>query len=88
MWINLIAQKKESPYFPIELSSVVKIWEQTGKMPHLLTKISSKFNKEIDNIVKNLATAIEPIVIMAVWAIVWTIIMAVMLPFFNMVNVI
>jgi type II secretory pathway component PulF len=25
---------------------------------------------------------------MAVWAIVWTIIMAVMLPFFNMVNVI
>jgi type II secretory pathway component PulF len=25
---------------------------------------------------------------MAVWAIVWTIIMAIMLPFFNMVNVI
>ena len=88
MWINLIAEKKESPYFPIELSSVVKIWEQTGKMPNLLTKISLKFNKEIDNIVKNLATAIEPIVIMAVWWIVWTIIMAVMLPFFNMVNVI
>ena len=57
-------------------------------MPNLLTKISLKFNKEIDNIVKNLATAIEPIVIMAVWWIVWTIIMAVMLPFFNMVNVI
>jgi type II secretory pathway component PulF len=35
-------------------------------MPHLLSKISLKFNKEIDNIVKNLATAIEPIVIMAV----------------------
>jgi len=35
-------------------------------MPELLTKISIKFNKEIDNIVKNLATAIEPIVIMAV----------------------
>ena len=88
MWINLIAEKKESPYFPIELSSIVKIWEQTGNMPNLLTKISLKFNKEIDNIVKNLATAIEPIVIMAVWWIVWTIIMAVMLPFFNMVNVI
>jgi len=88
MWINLIAEKKESPYFPIELSSVVKIWEQTGKMPSLLTKISLKFNKEIDNVVKNLSTAIEPIVIMFVWAIVWTIIMAVMLPFFNMANVI
>lgn len=88
MWINLISSKKESPYFPIELSSIVKIWEQTWKMPNLLTKISIKFNKEIDNIVKNLSTAIEPLVIMWVWAIVWTIIMAVMLPFFNMVNVI
>ncbi len=88
MWIDLISTWKESPYFPIELSSVIKIWEQTGKMPELLSKISIKFNKEIDNIVKNLATAIEPIVIMAVWWIVWTIIMAVMLPFFNMVNVI
>lgn len=88
MWINLIASGKESPYFPIELSSIIKIWEQTWKMPHLLGKISKKFNKEIDVTVKNLATAIEPIVIVAVWAIVGTIIMAVMLPFFNMVNVI
>lgn len=88
MWINLIATWKESNYFPIDLSSIIKIWEQTGKMPSLLAKISIKFNKEIDNTVKNLATAIEPIVIIAVWLIVWTIIMAVMLPFFNMVNVI
>jgi len=88
MGINLIASGKESPYFPIDLSSVIKIWEQTGKMPSLLAKISLKFNKEIDNTVKNLATAIEPIVIIGVWLIVGTIIMAVMLPFFNMVNVI
>jgi len=88
MWINLITQNKESPYFPIELSSVVKIWEQTGKMPFLLTKISKKYNKEIDILVKNLSTAIEPLVIIWVGSIVWTIIMAVMLPFFNMVNVI
>jgi type II secretory pathway component PulF len=35
-------------------------------MPELLSRISLKFNKEIDNLIKNLATAIEPIVIMAV----------------------
>ncbi len=88
MWIDLIASGKESSYFPIELSSVVKIGEQTGKMPSLLQKISIRFNKDIDTTVKNLATAIEPVVIVAVWLIVGTIIMAVMLPFFNMVNVI
>jgi len=88
MWINEITSWKENPYFPIELSSIVKIWEQTWKLPELLLKISNKFKKEIDNIVKNLATAIEPLVIVIVWVIVWVLIMAIMLPFFNMVNVI
>ena len=88
MWINEISKWKEDFYFPIELSSVVKIWEQTWKLPELLQKISKKFNKEIDNITKNMATAIEPVVIIVVWIIVWTLIMAIMLPFFNMVNVV
>ena len=88
MWIEDIANNKENFLFPIELSSVVKIWEQTWKLSHLLLKISAKYNKEIDNIVKNLATAIEPLVIVWVWLIIWTLIMAIMLPFFNMVNVI
>ena len=88
MWIKLLTTWKESEYFPLELSSLVKIWEQTGKLPSLLGKISVRYNKEIDNIVKNLATAIEPIVIVWVWWIVWTMIMAILLPFFNMVNVV
>jgi len=88
MWIKEITSWKENPYFPVELSSIVKIWEQTWRLPELLLKISNKFKKEIDNIVKNLATAIEPLVIVIVWIIVWILIMAIMLPFFNMVNVI
>jgi len=88
MWINEIKSWKANFYFPIELSSIVKIWEQTWKLPSLLEKVGKKFNKEIDNITKNLATAIEPVVIILVWIIVWTLIMAIMLPFFNMVNVI
>jgi type II secretory pathway component PulF len=39
-------------------------------------------------LVKNMQAAIEPIVIVVVWLIIWTLIMAIMLPFFNMVNVI
>jgi len=88
MWINDIQSWKENFLFPIELASVVKIWEETWTMAKLLMKISIKMNKEIDDIVKNMQTAIEPIVIIWVWLIVWTIIMAIMLPFFNMVNVI
>lgn len=88
MGVGEITSGKQNPYFPIALSSVVKIWEQTGKMPSLLIKVSVQFNKEIDDIVKNIQTAIEPMVIIWVWGIIWTLIMAIMLPFFNMVNVI
>ena len=88
MWIDEIQSGKENFLFPIELSSVVKIWEETWKLSSLLTKISIKYSKQIDELVKNMQTAIEPIVIVVVWWIIWTLIMAIMLPFFNMVNVI
>lgn len=88
MWIDEIQTWKQNFLFPIELASVIKIWEETGKLSELLTKISIKYNKEIDDLVKNMQTAIEPIVIVVVWWIIWTLIMAIMLPFFNMVNVI
>lgn len=88
MWINEIQSWKENFLFPIELASVIKIWEETWNMANLLIKISIKMNKEIDSIVKNIQTAIEPLVIVIVWWIIWTLIMAIMLPFFNMVNVI
>lgn len=88
LWIDNIKTSIKNNIFPIELASIVKIWEQTWKLPELLLKISDKYNKEIDIVVKNLSTAIEPIVIVVVWAIIGTLIMAIMLPFFNMVNVI
>ncbi len=88
MWINEIQSWKENILFPIELASVVKIWEETWNLSNLLIKYSIKANKEIDEIVKNIQTAIEPLVIVWVGWIIWTLIMAIMLPFFNMVNVI
>ena len=88
MWINEIPSWTENSLFPIELASIIKIWEETWKLAYLLTKISKKYTKEIDEIIKNMQTAIEPIVIIVVWWIIWTLIMAIMLPFFNMVNVI
>ena len=88
MWIDEIQTWKENFLYPIELASVVKIWEETWKLAPLLRKISLKYTKQIDELVKWMQTAIEPLVIVIVWWIIWTLIMAIMLPFFNMVNVI
>lgn len=88
MGIEDIQSKKQNDYFPIELSSIVRIGEQTGKLSELLINISKKFERELDVLVKNIQTAIEPLVIIFVWGIIGVIIMAILLPFFNMVNVI
>lgn len=86
--IQLLRQSKQDPHFPLELSSIVKIWEQTGNLPPLLLRISQKFNTEIENITKGLSTAIEPIVIIVVGWVIGTLVVAIILPFFNMAQII
>lgn len=95
MWADLIAWKNlKSKWkdrikaFPIELITAVKIWEQTWTLSKMLYKSSTRYTKEIDNLIKNLSTMLEPVIIVLIWWIVWTIIMAIMLPFLNIANVI
>jgi type IV pilus assembly protein PilC len=54
----------------------------------MLEKSARRYNREIDSLVKNMSSMLEPIVIVGVGGIVGTIVMAIMLPFFNMVNVV
>jgi type IV pilus assembly protein PilC len=74
--------------FPIELSTAVKVGEQTGILAKMLEKSARRYNRDIDALVKNLSSMLEPLVIVVVGGIVGTIVMAIMLPFFNMVNVV
>lgn len=49
--------------FPTILIQMVKIGEQTGKLDESLTKISQYFERELDQAVKALTAAIEPLVL-------------------------
>jgi type II secretory pathway component PulF len=82
----ILAQKNKA--FPIEISTAVRIWEQTWTLSKMLLKTSNRYTKEIDNTVKNLSTMLEPIIIVFIWGIVWVIIMAILLPFLNIANVV
>ncbi len=84
--INKLSVKKLA--FPIELVTSIKIWEQTWTLSKMLQKISIKYSKELDNKIKGLSAAIEPVIILFIWWIVWVIIMAILLPFLNIANVI
>lgn len=49
--------------FPPNLVELVKIGEQTGKVDETLVKASEYFEGEVDQIVKTLSTAMEPIIL-------------------------
>ena len=74
--------------FTMELSTAVKVGEQTGRLSHMLEKASHRYEKEIDSTVRSLSALLEPIVIIVIGAIVGVIVLAIMMPFFNMVKVI
>ncbi len=49
--------------FPPNLTELVKIGEQTGKLDETLMKASEYFENEVDQTVKTLSTAMEPIIL-------------------------
>ncbi len=52
-----------SPLFPTMLVEMVKIGEKTGKLDESLLRVSEYFERETELLVKNLTTALEPIIL-------------------------
>ncbi len=61
--INMGDAMSAYPIFPPNLVELVKIGEQTGKLDETLVKASEYFEGEVDQTVKTLSTAMEPIIL-------------------------
>ena len=72
--------------FPFILSQMVAVGEETGKMDEVLTKISHIFEVESDEKVKGLTAAIEPIVMVVLGVGVGFLVIAVILPIYNLTS--
>lgn len=72
--------------FPFILSQMVAVGEETGKMDEVLTKISHIFEVESDEKVKNLTASIEPIVMVILGLGVTFLVMAIILPIYNITS--
>lgn len=80
---DIRAQKfKESPLFPLQMAQLIHIGESTGNIALMFEKIKNNYHKSIEYTLRNISTLIEPIMIFFVAALVGSILMAVMLPFF------
>lgn len=72
--------------FPFILSQMVAVGEETGKMDEVLSKISHIFEVESDEKVKGLTAAIEPIVMVVLGLGVGFLVIAVILPIYNLTS--
>ncbi len=70
--------------FSEEFAYVVSTGEETGTLSDSLQKIWSNYNWELKRYIGNMSSMMEPIVIVIVGALVGTIIIGIMMPFFSM----
>ncbi len=74
------------PLFPPILVEMVKIGEQTGKLDESFLRVSEYFEREVDQSVKNLTTAMEPIIMMVLGVAVAFLIISVITPIYKLTS--
>ena len=91
--ITLVTQGQELSYslisskvIPRLLVSMIKIGEETGALSFMLENLSTFYKREVEEAVTVLTKAMEPTVIFVVAAIVGTIVIALYLPMFDLIN--
>lgn len=82
----LSAALKNDPIFPPSLGQMVEVGEETGKVDEVLFKISHFFESEVDQSVKNLSTAIEPLIMVILGIMVGFLILSVVLPIYSLTS--
>jgi type IV pilus assembly protein PilC len=72
--------------FPPILVQMVKIGEQTGKLDESLTRVAEYFDREVEEAVKALTTAIEPAIMIILGLGVGFLIFAIITPLYKVIS--
>lgn len=78
---GILAEYEE---FPPVVTQMIAVGEETGKLDEVLTKLSVYFESESENLVKGLTTAIEPLIMIVLGLGVGFLVIAVILPIYNL----
>lgn len=73
--------------FPPIVTQMVAVGESTGKLDQLLLRVSDYYDSQVDYTLKNLTTAIEPILIFMLGFMILIMALAIFLPLWDMIQV-
>ena len=78
---------KQSGFFPPMVIQMVSVGESTGELDNMLVKVADYFEEEVDTVVANLLTIMEPVIMVILGVIVGTIVIAMYMPLFKLIRV-
>lgn len=84
--VTIADSMSTSPLFPTVLTQMTKIGEETGKLDESLLKVSEYFEREVDQSIKTLTSALEPIIIIALGVGVAFLIVSIITPIYNLTS--
>ena len=83
---SLVDPLKETDVFPGMVTQMIGVGEQTGAMDAMLQKIADFYEDEVDAAVKDMLTAIEPIMIVFLGVVVGGVVISMYLPLFSLIS--
>jgi type IV pilus assembly protein PilC len=83
---SLVDPLKETDVFPGMVTQMIGVGEQTGAMDAMLSKIADFYEDEVDAAVKDLLTALEPVMIVFLGIVVGGIVISMYLPLFSLIG--
>ena len=69
--------------FPVFVSNMVAVGEESGTVDAALLKVSATYEREIDRTIRTLTTILEPVLLVIVGGVVLCIVLAMLLPIFQ-----
>lgn len=72
--------------FPSMVIQMIRVGEKTGKMSLVLDKLNDFYAREVKNIVSNLSSLLEPVIMVVIGIAVAGMVAAVLMPMYNMAN--
>lgn len=74
----------ESQEVPAMVSQMMRVGEETGKLDQILEKLTGFYSQELENMVANLVTLIEPLIMMVMGVAVGFVVVSIILPMYNL----
>jgi type IV pilus assembly protein PilC len=83
---SLTEPLRDSDVFPGMVTQMISVGEQTGAMDAMLQKIADFYEEEVDAAVKDLLTALEPIMIVFLGVVVGGVVISMYMPLFSLIG--